>query len=101
MRACAFVLTAFAAFCAMNVVGAQDAPGSPKKASGSAPPAAPAQDFAREIPLYPGAAPGSEKWDWAEKMTRDKLGRPVVSDVVRPVLLHYPAEKSKAVGTAM
>ncbi len=56
---------------------------------------------AREIPLYPGAAPGSEKWDWAEKATKDRAGRPVVSDVVKPVLLHYPAEKGKAVGTAM
>lgn len=56
---------------------------------------------AQEIPLYPGAAPGSEKWDWAEKTTQDKLGRPVVSDVVRPMLLHFPAEKSKAVGAAM
>jgi acetyl esterase/lipase len=26
---------------------------------------------------------------------------PIVTDVVRPVLLHYPAEKGKAVGTAM
>jgi acetyl esterase/lipase len=60
-----------------------------------------AQKGARELPLYPGAAPGSEKWDWAEKSTTDKAGRPVVSDVVRPVLLHFPAEKSKAVGTAM
>jgi dienelactone hydrolase len=61
------------------------------------PPPAPA----REIPLYPGAAPGSETWDWAEKATTDRAGRPAVSDVVRPVLLHYPAEKGKAVGTAM
>jgi acetyl esterase/lipase len=28
-------------------------------------------------------------------------GRPIVSDVVKPVLLHYPPEKGKAVGTAM
>jgi acetyl esterase/lipase len=55
----------------------------------------------KEIPLYPGTAPGSEKWDWTERTTQDKLGRPVVSDVVRPVLLHYPAEQNKAVGTAM
>ena len=52
-------------------------------------------------PALSGAAPGSEKWDWAEKTTKDRLGRPVVSDVVRPVLLHFPAEKGKAVGTAM
>jgi acetyl esterase/lipase len=66
------------------------------------PPAADQPPMAvREIPLYPGAAPGSEAWDWAEKATKDKAGRPVVSNVVKPVLLHHPAEKGKAVGTAM
>jgi acetyl esterase/lipase len=54
----------------------------------------------KEVPLYSGAAPGSEKWDWSERSTTNTLG-PVVTDVVRPVLLHYPAEKGKAVGTAM
>ena len=54
-----------------------------------------------EIPLYPGAAPGSEKWDWEEKSVTRPNGLPIVTDVVRPVLLHYPAEKGKAVGTAM
>jgi acetyl esterase/lipase len=54
-----------------------------------------------EIPLYPGAAPGSEKWDWQEKSVTTPNGLPIVSDVVRPVLLHYPVEKGKSVGTAM
>ena len=54
-----------------------------------------------EIPLYPGAAPGSEKWDWEEKSVTRPNGLPIVTDVVRPVLLHYPAEKGKAVGAAM
>jgi acetyl esterase/lipase len=54
-----------------------------------------------EIPLYPGVAPGSEKWDWQEKSVTRPNGMPVVSDVVRPVLLHYPADKDKSVGTAM
>lgn len=54
-----------------------------------------------EIPLYPGTAPGSEKWNWEEKTLTRPNGSPVVSDVVRPVLLHYPAEKGKAVGSAM
>ena len=55
---------------------------------------------AREIPLYPGAAPGSEKWNYPEKSagTADK---PQVQNVVRPVLLYYPAEKSTSVSTAM
>jgi acetyl esterase/lipase len=64
-------------------------------------PLPPAQQAAAEIPLYPGAAPGSEQWDWSERSVADKAGRPVVTDVVRPVLLHYPADKGKAVGTAM
>lgn len=56
---------------------------------------------AREIPLYPGAAPGSEKWDWAERSVTTPTGLPMVQDVVRPVSLHYPADRDKAVGTAM
>lgn len=54
-----------------------------------------------EIPLYPGAAPGSEMWDWEEKSVTTANGLPIVTDVVRPMLLHYPAEKGKAVGSAM
>ena len=64
-------------------------------------PPPPAQKLAKEIPLYPGAAPGSEKWDWSERSVPTPLGLPVVTDVVRPVLLRYPAEKAKAIGTAM
>src|SRR5262249_54949142 len=54
-----------------------------------------------ELPLYQGVAPGSEKWDWDEKAVTRPNGLPIVTDVVRPVLLHYPAEKGKAVGAAM
>ncbi len=53
-----------------------------------------------EIPLYPGAAPGSEKWDWEEKSVTRPNGLPIVTDVVKPVLIHYPAEKGNAVGSA-
>jgi acetyl esterase/lipase len=55
---------------------------------------------AREIPLYPGPAPGSENWNYAEKSagTPDK---PQAQNIVRPVLLYYPADKANAVGTAM
>jgi dienelactone hydrolase len=55
----------------------------------------------KEIPLYPGAAPGSEKWGWKERAVTTASGMPMAQDVVRPVLLHFSAEKSKAVGTAM
>lgn len=55
---------------------------------------------AREIPLYPGVAPGSENWHYEERAagTPDK---PQAQNIVRPVLLYYPADKSLAVGTAM
>ena len=55
---------------------------------------------AREIPLYPGVAPGSENWNYEERVggTPDS---PQAQNIVRPVLLYYPADKSKAVGTAM
>ncbi|MGC8644632.1 MAG: alpha/beta hydrolase [Isosphaeraceae bacterium] len=69
---------------------AQDAPAP---ASGTTP--------VSEIPLYPGPAPGSESWDWKERSVTTPNGLPMVQDVVHPVLLHYPAERSKAVGTAM
>jgi acetyl esterase/lipase len=69
------------------------APGAPTR---------PLQKPAREIPLYPGAAaPGSEKWDWSERSVTTPAGLPMVQDVVRPVLLHYPADRGKTTGAAM
>src|SRR5262249_20873539 len=76
------------------------------QAPAAAPPS-PGLEAPREIPLYSGMAPGSEKWDWSERSGATPAGRPIPAgsrmamDVVRPVLLHYPAEKSKAVGVAM
>ena len=55
---------------------------------------------ASEIPLYPGVAPGSENWNYAEA-TVGTPNRPEAQNIVRPVLLYYPAEKANAVGTAM
>ena len=55
---------------------------------------------AREIPLYPGVAPGSEKWNYPEE-SAGTADRPQAQNIVRPVLLYYPAEKAGAVGTAM
>jgi dienelactone hydrolase len=55
----------------------------------------------KEIPLYSGSAPGSDAWDWSERAVTSKSGLPMAQDVVRPVLLHYPAEKGRGVGTAM
>ena len=64
----------------------------------------PGQDLpspSREVPLYQGVAPGSEGWNWSERQFTSATGLPIVQDVVRPVLQHYPADKAKAVGTAM
>jgi acetyl esterase/lipase len=55
---------------------------------------------AREIPIYSGVAPGSEKWNYPEK-TAGTPERPQAQNIVRPVLLYYPAERAIAVGTAM
>ncbi len=30
-----------------------------------------------EIPLYPGAAPGSENWDWTERAVTSASGMPM------------------------
>ena len=51
-------------------------------------------------PLYAGVAPGSENWKYPEKAagTPDK---PQAQNIVRPVLLYYPAEKATAAGTAV
>jgi acetyl esterase/lipase len=54
---------------------------------------------AREIALYPGVAPGSEKWTWNERLVTSPM--PMVQNVVRPVLQYYPAAKEKAVATAV
>jgi acetyl esterase/lipase len=54
----------------------------------------------RELPLYPGVAPGSENWTYSEK-TVGAPERPEAQNIVRPVLLYYPAERANAVGTAV
>jgi acetyl esterase/lipase len=54
----------------------------------------------REIPLYPGVAPGSENWNYSER-SAGTADRPQAQNIVHPVLLYYAAEKANAVGTAM
>ena len=56
---------------------------------------------AREIPLYPGPAPGSEKWDWRSGPSRRPTACRWCRTSCRPVLLHYPADRDRSVGTAM
>ncbi len=55
---------------------------------------------AQEIPLYPGVAPGSETWKYQE-IAAGTPAVPQARNIVRPVMLHYPADRAKAVGTAM
>jgi acetyl esterase/lipase len=55
---------------------------------------------AKEIALYPGAAPGSENWTWTER-NAGSPSNPTVQNVVHPELMYYPADKAKAVGTAV
>jgi acetyl esterase/lipase len=50
------------------------------------------------IPLYPDVAPGSENWNYSEKIIQGKSG-PQVRNVVRPTLLYFPAAQPN--GTAM
>src|SRR5579864_2236122 len=64
-----------------------------------------ASAFAAEpkvIPLYPGAAPGSENWNYEEKETigpQDTLRR--ISDITHPTLTAYFADPALANGTAV
>jgi hypothetical protein len=49
----------------------------------------------REIPLYPGVAPGSENWRYSER-SAGTADQPQAQNIVRPVLLYYAAEKANA-----
>jgi acetyl esterase/lipase len=55
---------------------------------------------ASEIALYSGDAPGSENWTWTERAAGSPTN-PTVQNVVHPILMYYPADKDKAVGTAV
>ena len=43
----------------------------------------------------------SLKMYWPERSLTNASGLPMAQDVVRPVLLHYPVDRSKATGAAM
>jgi len=51
---------------------------------------------AREIPLYPGPAPGSEKWTYSEK-SAGTADRPQAQNIVRPVLVRPKYSRGAAV----
>ena len=58
-----------------------------------------AQDLV--IPVYPGAAPGSERWTQREVAYQDERGEAMVRNVVRPTLTAYLPSKETATGAAM
>jgi acetyl esterase/lipase len=54
------------------------------------------------IQLYPGKAPGSEKWTWSEQQnTNNMFNSRVVYNVVQPTLTAYLPDASIANGTAV
>ena len=56
----------------------------------------------REIPLYPGDAPGSEAWTWHERtIFNTVVSLEFTQNVVHPSLLYYAADPAKANGTAV
>ena len=56
----------------------------------------------RVIPLYPGAAPGSESWTHTERgYFSQRWQTQIVTNVVRPSLTAYLPTKAKATGTAV
>jgi acetyl esterase/lipase len=56
------------------------------------------------IPLWPGAAPGSESWTQKEETTTlppMAAGGPLIRNVTQPTLTVFPPDPSKANGTAV
>lgn len=53
------------------------------------------------IPVWPGAAPGSEDWTQKEVEFRDSAQRLMVRNVVRPTLTPFLPESGKATGSAV
>jgi acetyl esterase/lipase len=53
------------------------------------------------IQLYNGAAPGSEQWTYNEQVYKAGTKEALVYNVSHPTLTVYPADPSKANGTAV
>lgn len=54
------------------------------------------------IPLYPGPAPGSESWNWAEQSSLDaQSGILRISNVVRPTVSVFLPPKERATGAGV
>jgi acetyl esterase/lipase len=53
------------------------------------------------VPLYPGAAPGSEAWDWPETVLPSNDGIRRIANVTKPTLTVFLPDKAKATGTGI
>jgi acetyl esterase/lipase len=67
----------------------------------SAQPAPVAPPPGTEIHLWPGKAPGSERWEVAEKVSTGASGDRVISNVSDPTLSIYLPDPASATGAAM
>lgn len=56
---------------------------------------------AQVVPLWPGVAPGSEKWTHQERSVADTPVGTVIFNVVTPTLTAYLPERAKATGTGV
>src|SRR2546421_10070280 len=63
--------------------------------------AAAAQAQERVIPIWPGAAPGSENWTQKEAEYRTPQGQRWVRNVVTPTLTIFLPPREKATGTGI
>lgn len=53
------------------------------------------------VPIWPGAAPGSERWTQTEVVYQDGGGKTMVRNVVTPTLTPLLPERDKATGTGI
>lgn len=53
------------------------------------------------VDIWPGVAPGSEKWTYSEKAIDKSPAGPIVVNVAKPTLTAYLPDKKKATGTGV
>jgi acetyl esterase/lipase len=56
---------------------------------------------AQAVPLWPGAAPGSESWNYQERVIPNTPVGTVIMDVVTPTVTAYLPSRAKATGTGV
>lgn len=68
----------------------------------SSPPTAPLPQGDRTFPLYDGPAPGSEHWNWPERVIyHPKVDLEFLQNVTRPSLVYFAPNPKRASGTAV